>query len=295
MLCCCKKYTRFLITPTPAVSVNVQNCNKSLEEFVTAKNDIIENKINQTFLKSGGFGSIFTYTNSYNNKKLVEKRGKPKHLKRALLEAETLIKLQGIYSPNFYFFDKNKTYTNLTMEYIPGEDLFEYYTNNVIDISLVNTIIIRIILALIHCFERGFMHLDLKLENIMYDNNTQRLVLIDWATCHPSVNQCSNLKFCVGTPDYSAPEIFYNYYNHTSDIYSFGCIYWILLTGVFPYTLSQQPRIHTQMYESFPPTYNKNKFNSLTKQQQKILQITLEKNCKKRVTYNNLLNELIGL
>ena len=131
MFCCCKN-VQVVDTSTPEIILTELD---KLELDVVKSNKLVQNIDTKCFLRSGGFGSVFIFTNAIANKKLIEKRGKPRHLKRTLLEAKTLIDLNGLFCPQFFLFEKHITYTNLTMEYIKGEDLYEYYTSHLSDID----------------------------------------------------------------------------------------------------------------------------------------------------------------
>ena len=92
-----------------------------LEIEIKKNNKLVKNKDEKVFLCSGGFGSVFVFTNVIANKKLIEKRGKLHHINRTLLEAKTLIDLNGLFCPQFLMFKTMETYTNLTMEHMPGK------------------------------------------------------------------------------------------------------------------------------------------------------------------------------
>jgi len=261
-----------------------------LEIEIIKNNKLVKNKDEKVFLRSGGFGSVFIFTNVIANKKLIEKRGQLRHIHRTLIEAKTLIDLNGLFSPRFLMFKTMETYTNLTMEYIPGEDLFEYFTKNrdKIDNKWINYIIASISVALICIFNRGYMHLDLKLENIMYNPECKKITLVDWGSSHRATTKLKRIKYNVGTIDYCAPEIFLRHYYSTSDIYSIGCIYWILLTGQYPHDIQSQRVGYIQISEEFPSPERKETFELLNEEQQSFLKVTLLKDCRKRITYPEL-------
>lgn len=288
MFCCCKN-VQVVDTSTPEIILTELD---KLELDVVKSNKLVQNIDTKCFLRSGGFGSVFIFTNAIANKKLIEKRGKPRHLKRTLLEAKTLIDLNGLFCPQFFLFEKHITYTNLTMEYIKGEDLYEYYTSHLSDIDYdwIKRIISSISIALICIFNRGYMHLDLKLENVMYDSVADKITLVDWGSSHKASNSLKRINYCVGTKDYTAPEIFLNHYYHTSDIYSLGCIFWIFLTGKYPHNIESKRFAFIQITEEFPPKVNEELFNTLTDEQKDFLKSTLKKDCRTRMTYSELEN-----
>ena len=263
---------------------------EKLEIDIIKSNKLVKNKDEKKFLCSGGFGSVFIFTNVIANQKLIEKRGKLRHIHRTLLEAKTLIDLNGLFCPQFFMFTKLETYTNLTMEYMPGQDLYEYFTlhTDEIDYEWIKYIIASISVALICIFNRGYMHLDLKLENIMYNPELKTITLVDWGSSHRATTRLKRIKYNVGTKDYCAPEIYLRHYYSTSDIFSLGCIFWILLAGKYPYNLENHKFAYAQISDEFPSSESEEAFNLLNKEQKTFLKATLKKDWRERMTYPQL-------
>ena len=80
--------------------------------------------------------------------------------------------------------------------------------------------------------EAGFVHHDIKLENIALDNR-DRVVLLDLGATVRSKDKIANH---LGTIPYMAPEVLVHM-DHTSncDVWSAGVCLFVLLTGNFPY------------------------------------------------------------
>ena len=287
MFCCCKK--NILGVQSNVEIIEIETEEMQLTSYIIKNNKII-NYDSKSYLNKGAFGQIYLLTNNNNDDKYIEKQGKICHLKRALYEAKLLIELKGKYTPNFIHFDKNLNFTVLTMEYIFGVDLFDYYRKFSITTKLANYIIMHVLRAIMYIFKEGYMHLDVKLENIIFNKDTKKITIIDLGSVHPKTDKITKTHYNVGTKDYAAPEIFLHCYHNTSDIYSIGCLYWILLTGKYPYDLSPQRSTYFQIPEEFPPTMHKEKFNTLNKNQQNFLKQTLKKNYRKRITYKKILD-----
>ena len=287
MFCCCKK--NILVIQSNVEIVEVETEEEQLTSYITKNNKII-NYDNKSYLNKGGFGQIYLLTNNNNNDKYIEKQGKICHLKRTLYEAKLLIELSGKYTPKFIHFDKNLNFTLLTMDYIPGIDLFDYHEQFCITTKLANYIIIHVLRAIMYIFEQGYIHLDVKLENIIFNKDTKKITIIDLGSVHPKIDKLTKTHYDVGTKDYAAPEIFLHYYHNTSDIYSIGCLYWILLTGNYPYILPNRHLAYFQISEEFPPLIHEEKFNTLNQNQQEFLIKTFKKNYKKRITYAKILD-----
>ena len=284
MLCCCKKNIKVVEIP---LEVEVLTEEEQIEEYLLKNNKKIKYNT-RSFLSRGGFGQI--YMIETDNEKYVEKRSVIKHLKRTLLEAKALIDLKSIYIPDFIRFEKKENFTLLTMEYLSGIDLYEYYEKNGINLNQANLIIVYVIKILKFFLEKGYVHLDVKLENIMYDDKTNKIRLVDFGSVHPAVDELTLVKHNVGTKDYVAPEIFLHHYHSTSDIYSIGCLYWVLVTGTYPYKLDKIREAYFQIKSEFPPPAHKNRFNKLNTDQQLFLVQTLKKDFSKRITYEKLVD-----
>lgn len=94
--------------------------------------------------------------------------------------------------------------------------------------------------------QKGVVHRDLKLENILLQNESDKtselpeIKLIDFGTAGPFKltdfkDEGMHLKERVGTPAYMAPEVFTGKYTHICDVWSVGIIAYILLCGFFPF------------------------------------------------------------
>ena len=142
--------------------------------------------------------------------------------------------------------DENKTIYN---EFVPGQDLF-YYIQKAgltqknpepkIDDENIKKIVNQIIMGLEDLNKFGFVHLDLKLENIIVDKYLN-VTIIDFDTAQYLFENTSLnvLTRFVGTTNYAAPEIYQKYYTVKSDIWSLGVIIWILKTGNYPYIIDE--------------------------------------------------------
>lgn len=125
----------------------------------------------------------------------------------------------------------------LSMEYVPGEDLKEKR----LKLSMVERIKVvkDIALALDFAGKKGYVHRDVKPENIMIHEEDGRALLMDFGIARV-VDNASNMTqtgTAIGTPHYMSPEQARGHAVDTrSDIYSLGVILFFLLSGYVPFT-----------------------------------------------------------
>ncbi|CAD8076839.1 unnamed protein product [Paramecium primaurelia] len=119
------------------------------------------------------------------------------------------------------------------MKYCQGGTLYNYLLqrNNVLDQKEIKYIMKRLLKGVKHLHQLGIIHRDLKLDNIVFENENdiKSLKIIDFGFAvefgHQTQVRC-------GTPGYMAPEILNQEdYDESVDIYSLGSIYHSLLSG----------------------------------------------------------------
>ena len=94
--------------------------------------------------------------------------------------------------------------------------------------------------------DAGFVHQDIKPENIIFGDDDCQPVLIDLGavryinprqSVNPDIRQGVAEYTIIGTPGYQSPEQAKGYPNHASDYYSIGHVFVYLLTGLHPIDL----------------------------------------------------------
>jgi len=127
----------------------------------------------------------------------------------------------------------------MVFEYLEGKDLFDYLNarNFVISEDRAKELTLQIALAIKHLHGHGIVHRDIKLENVMMTNNSER--------AHPKVIDLGLAKFLgpkeiatepYGSLGYVAPEVIREkLYGFGCDMWSFGCLTYALLSGSLPF------------------------------------------------------------
>ncbi|MEN8720517.1 MAG: serine/threonine-protein kinase, partial [Oceanococcaceae bacterium] len=123
-----------------------------------------------------------------------------------------------------------------TMRLLNGGDLRDRITKGMTLIEVLMTMR-GVLQAFQHAHARGFVHRDVKPENIMFDEmGTPTLTDFGIAKVLDSQTQMTQTGMAVGTPRYISPEQATGKpVDGRSDLYSLGCILFEMLTGSSPY------------------------------------------------------------
>lgn len=130
------------------------------------------------------------------------------------------------------------------MEYVQGKDLYDYLSNRNFKLSenLAKRIIYCLLQGVKHLHSMGILHRDLKLENIMMSDKSDKAIpkIVDFGLSKLiAPNQKATESY--GTVGYVAPEVMCKTpYAHSCDIWSLGCIFYALMCGSLPYNPSKE-------------------------------------------------------
>ncbi|XP_046311953.1 sperm motility kinase 2B-like [Marmota monax] len=146
--------------------------------------------------------------------------------------------LRSLEHPNIVqLFQVMRTRKNLyvVMEYTGGGQLLEHIPPGGMQQEEACRIFRQIVCALGHCHDKGIVHRDLKLENIMLDaRGHAKLIDFGFSTRFTAGQKLNDLW---GTLAYIAPEIVLKqeYEGPPADIWSLGVILHCMLTGSYPF------------------------------------------------------------
>eukprot|EP00344_Euplotes_crassus_P003383 CAMPEP_0196995726 /NCGR_PEP_ID=MMETSP1380-20130617/1792_1 /TAXON_ID=5936 /ORGANISM="Euplotes crassus, Strain CT5" /LENGTH=706 /DNA_ID=CAMNT_0042411491 /DNA_START=310 /DNA_END=2430 /DNA_ORIENTATION=- len=134
---------------------------------------------------------------------------------------------------------ENETDIYLVMEYMKGGDLFDYLQRRDFTIpeDLACDFAHQIATAIFYLHSYGVAHRDLKPENIIVSDDTEspEIKITDFGLSK-IVGPKETSKEPFGTLSYAAPEILQGLqYNKSVDIWSFGIIVFLILSGCLPF------------------------------------------------------------
>ena len=148
---------------------------------------VIDDEIN-----AGGFGRILQGFEMNTNKGVAVKTAKyenPAHVEMLKAEAEVLDELQGIEGvPKLYFYGYEEDIFYLVMDQL-RVDLFEDYEFDAItfnDAALVGQKIVKVLEGM---HDKGYLHLDIKPENIMKGFTGSDIYLVDYGGSKRFINE----------------------------------------------------------------------------------------------------------
>nr|WP_255399733.1 serine/threonine-protein kinase [Oceanicoccus sp. KOV_DT_Chl] len=124
----------------------------------------------------------------------------------------------------------------LSMEYIEGQDLKDRLPS--LNSEQLFRIVAEVARALDYAGRKGYVHRDVKPENIMIHNLDGRAVLMDFgiARAADSASTMTRTGTALGTPHYMSPEQARGEaIDSRSDLYSLGVLIYYMLAGRVPY------------------------------------------------------------
>ena len=136
----------------------------------------------------------------------------------------------------------------LVMEYISGQNLAFYVKKeNLLPIPLVIQIVVKIAMALDYAQQQGVIHGGLKPSNILFDQQSREIKVVDFALYSlinmggsrlisiRSQSQAKGMSYCLAPECASGSSV-----DARSDIFALGVIFYRLLTGEVPFDVDEQ-------------------------------------------------------
>ena len=121
------------------------------------------------------------------------------------------------------------------MDYYERGDLYFNMKEKRLSIKDHKKVIKKLVEPLHIIHENNIVHMDIKLENYVLGNNYDNFVLIDFnlSKIHNSnYYEPEKISTAIGTQPFIAPEIYDGYYCKSSDMYSLGCVLYLIYTNM---------------------------------------------------------------
>lgn len=240
----------------------------------------------------GGYSRVYLVENKKTKRRYAMKqamrmkKGKDRS-DRTMTEIQVLKKLKN---PNIirlkgWFEDDENIY--LILEYISGKDCSKFFKKDLPTKSQVKSIIKQLVNAVLYCHSKGIVHRDMKLENILINDDFQ-IKLTDFGLSAIKKSEYDMLGGQLGTVRYTSPEMLEgNGYNESVDIWGIGIVLFALLTGSYPFDSSTKSKIFDRIKEK---TIHYSKYN-LERKEVKLLRMLLEKDPDNRIEIENILEQ----
>ena len=236
-------------------------------------------------LGKGGHGEVYSAVRRKDGKKVAIKRIKKRNCekrrrKKLPSEVSILQQLQdvpGVVPLLDYHQSEGSHY--IVMERFPCKDMFDFISEHPSGVgeNVARDMFKQIVEIVQHCRKKGFVHGDIKDENMLINTETKEINLIDFG----SSDQWSEevLTRFGGTRDYAPPEwlLAGKVTAEGLTVWSLGILLYSLLCGDIPF----QTDLHIRQEKiSLPPP--------ISQAAASLVQRCLEKNPDKRITLTDL-------
>lgn len=172
--------------------------------------------------------------------------------KRFAQEAEVIAKMEHIHILPVYSYGLTNDIAYLAMRLLRGGSLADIITKQGhLPLNQVVSLFNQFAQGLAHAHSKGVIHRDLKLSNILLDDDGHAYLtdfgLAKLMTGDADVTATGNI---VGTPAYMSPEqLRGESLDYRSDVYSLGIILYQMLTGRLPFTGGQDSDVIALIYQ----------------------------------------------
>ncbi|CDY17228.1 BnaA05g09600D [Brassica napus] len=195
-------------------------------------------------LGHGSFAKVYLARNINNgenvaikviDKEKIVKSGLAGHIKR---EISILRRVRHPYIVHLLEVMATKTKIYIVMEYVRGGDLYTKVSKGRLREGVARRYFQQLISSVSFCHGRGVYHRDLKLENLLLDDEGS-LKVSDFglSVVSEQLKQEGICQTFCGTPAYLAPEVFTRkgYDAAKADVWSCGVILFVLMAGYLPF------------------------------------------------------------
>ncbi|KAI9267916.1 kinase-like domain-containing protein [Phascolomyces articulosus] len=184
---------------------------------------------------------------------------------------------------------ETEKHIGMVMEYASGGELFEYILNrDYLEENVAREFFGQLISSVHYMHQKGVVHRDLKLENVLLLDDQRHIVITDFGFANNCTGQEDLLRTCCGSPCYAAPELLVGteYVGPAVDIWSCGVVLYAMVCGFLPFDdHHNMSLLYKDMLEAplmFPPR--------LSPEARDLLRQMLEPNPENRCKMETVLN-----
>jgi serine/threonine protein kinase/HEAT repeat protein len=203
----------------------------------------------RSVIGEGGMGVVYSGEHTTIGRRVALKVIRPELslrddiMERFIQEARAVNTIGHANIVNVYDFGKTPFGTcYIVMEYIDGKTIRQLLDDEGPQpLNRVRNVVMGVGQALAAAHGKGFIHRDVKPENIIYveRNGSSQVKLVDFGIAkllHQDKGPKTRTGSTMGTPQYMCPEqLEDSAFDHRADVYSFGAVTFEMITGVVPY------------------------------------------------------------
>ncbi|CAI2359939.1 unnamed protein product [Moneuplotes crassus] len=247
------------------------NLAKIVSEFTLKRENFIrmDGDINDSYefgkkLGEGAYGIVYKgKEKSSGEERAIKKMSKDK-IKNPVRFKNEIQALRTLDHPNIiklfrYFEDKENIY--LVQEYCAGGELFDHLAKaDHFDESYAASVFQQILQSIWYCHKNRICHRDLKPENFMLSSVEEgpgTIKLIDFGLSRKFFEVSDTgekallrMQTRAGTAFFMAPEVIQGNYSYACDMWSCGCILYLMLSGYAPFDGETQEEIFETILNS---------------------------------------------
>ena len=162
--------------------------------------------------------------------------GNHRKVEQALTERQVLVEVRHPFIVQLHWTFQTRCQLYFVLEFCPGGELFFHLAKRGrFDDGTSRFYFCEVLLGLEYLHARNILYRDLKLENILLDEDGH-VRLTDFGVSKLGKDSRDKFTSVVGTREYFPPEMIKREgYGKPYDFYCLGCVLYIMLTGSLPY------------------------------------------------------------